>query len=169
MTIIMDGLLGTLHILAAVAWVGSVTYHFVAVRPALKVLGTEYALSTELRATGRYTSFTWASLAVLAVSGLAIVAQRWAALTPILTRPAGVILTVKLLLVAVLTGFFILQIYGHDPRARRLVQLSRNRPDRSQLQETIRDRNLLFALYLIVGIIVIALSVALSGLLRPVG
>lgn len=164
----LGGLLGTLHVLAAAAWVGSVIYHSIAVRPALRVLGEGRALGLEACATGRYTAATWISLGLLAVTGLTAVWQHWAQLTPLLTRPAGLVLLFKLALVAVLGGIFLLQAYGYDPRARRLFRAVET-GHRPRVREAVADRNTLFIVYVVTGVLVIALSVALSGLLRPGG
>ncbi|MDI6709285.1 MAG: hypothetical protein QMC81_03905 [Thermoanaerobacterales bacterium] len=165
----LGGLLGTLHVLSAVAWVGSVIYHFVAVRPALRLLGEGRALGMEARTAARYTMVTWVSLGLLAITGFIAVATHWAALSPLLARPAGLVLLLKLALVAVLSGIFLLQTYGYDPFARRVFRASQDAFNPPRIREAAADRNTLFIIYIVTGVLVIALSVALSGLLRPGG
>lgn len=60
-----------IHVLAACAWVGSMLFFSAVLAPAMRVSGVSAARSPLMRSIGaRYRRFGWASLAVLAVTGV---------------------------------------------------------------------------------------------------
>lgn len=165
MQTVFQGLVGSLHVIAAVVWVGSIIYHQYAVRPALKPLDAAQALSTEARITRRFAWITWAVFAVLAVTGIIAVISHLEAIAPLTGSPAGWALIAKLALAVILGVVFVLQLYTFNPKARGTASKEQGHGGKT-FRSVISQRSLLFKIYIAVGLAVIISSVALSGLLR---
>ncbi|MBO8129703.1 MAG: hypothetical protein H0Z39_11010 [Peptococcaceae bacterium] len=166
MQLILNGILGILHVLSAVAWVGGIVYHQVAVKPALKILDRSEAKAVNLSAARKFSIFTWASFILLAITGFSAVYQHREALFPITAELAGLVLAFKLLLVAVLFTIFIVQAYSFSPRIRALMQRAGEDNRQSLVNQVTRRFNTTWVYYALTGMAVIILSVILSGLLR---
>ncbi|MDF9407686.1 hypothetical protein L7E55_04820 [Pelotomaculum isophthalicicum JI] len=112
---------GFLHILAAVTWIGSMIYSQFAVAPALKHLGAPKASAINMIATGHFSPLTWTSLVVLIVTGTYATIDKAEKLTPFFQQPAGIVLFIKLLLVAALIVILLVQIYNYGPKMKKLI------------------------------------------------
>jgi uncharacterized membrane protein len=69
-----SGLLA-LHLLAAVAWVGGIFFAYMALRPASMLLDAPQRLSLWAATFGRFFPWVWGFIAVLLVSGHALMGQ----------------------------------------------------------------------------------------------
>ncbi len=159
---------GSLHILAAVTWIGSMIYSQFAVTPALKHLGTPRSHAINMIATGRYSPLTWTSLVVLIVTGTYAAFGNIDKLTPLFLQPAGIILLIKLLLVAALIVILFLQIYTYGPKMKKLINPAtpKNQENTLIMARTSNTAKGLSTAHLIIGVVVIILAVILSELLE---
>ena len=165
---ILHSISGSLHILAAVTWIGSMIYSQFAVAPALKHLGAPRSSAINMIATGRFSSLTWASLIVLIVTGIYATISKEDKLTPVFEEPAGIVLFIKLMLVAALIVILFLQIYAYGPKMKKLINPATPKNVENDLAMT-RISNTakgLSTAHLIIGITVIILAVILSQLLE---
>lgn len=165
---IWHGISNSSHILAAVAWIGSMIYSQFAVAPALKHLGAPKASAINMIATGRFSPLTWASLVVLIVTGAYASFNKADKLSPVLQQPAGFVLVIKLLLVAVLIVVLLLQIYTYGPRMKKLIHPATPKNQENSLAKvrTSNTAKSLSTIHLITGIAVIILGVILTELLE---
>lgn len=83
----LHGLSGTLHILAAVTWIGSMIYNKYAVAPALKPLAPSKAQAINMMATKSFAPLTWTSLVVLTATGIYGAVGKWKDLAPLAVKP----------------------------------------------------------------------------------
>lgn len=159
---------GSLHILAVVTWIGSMIYSQFAVAPALKHLGTPRSSAINMIATGRFSPWTWASLIVLIVTGTYAAFNNEDKLTPFFEEPAGIVLFIKLLLVAALIVILFLQIYTYGPKMKKLINPAtpKNQENDLAMARTSNKAQSLSSAHLIIGIVVIILAVILSELLE---
>lgn len=158
---------GTLHILAAVTWIGSMIYSEFAVMPALKQQGAPRSQAINMIALGHFSSLTWASVTVLIVTGVFAIFNNQEKLSPVFAKPAGVVLTIKLLLVGALIIILLLQIYTFGPRMKKLINPASPK-DQENALEMARIHNTTkwwSRMHLILGVVVIILAVILSELL----
>jgi len=165
---ILHAISGSLHILAAVTWIGSMIYSQFAVAPALKHLGAPRSSATNIIATGRFSPLTWASLLLLIVTGTYASFENEDKLTPIFEEPAGILLFIKLLLVAALVVILFLQIYTYGPKMKKLINPAtpKNQENYLAMARTANTARGLSSAHLIIGIVVIILAVILSELLE---
>ncbi|TEB15331.1 Copper resistance protein D [Pelotomaculum sp. FP] len=165
---ILHGISGSLHILAAVTWIGSMIYSQFAVVPALKHLGAPRSNAINMIAKGRFSPLVWASLVVLIVTGTYVAFDEAAKLAPIFQQPAGIALFIKLLFVAVLIGILLVQIYNYGPKMKKLINPAtpQNQENDLAMARTSNTVNRLSSAHLIIGIVIIVLSVILSELLE---
>ena len=165
---IWHGISASLHILAAVTWIGSMIYSQFAVTPALKPLGSSRASAVNMMATERFSPLTWSSLVVLIVTGTYATISNKDKLIPFFQQPAGIILFIKLLLVATLIVILLLQIYNYGPRMRKLINPAtpKNQENDLAMIRTSNTARELSTAHLITGIVVIILAVILSKLLE---
>jgi putative copper resistance protein D len=118
---ILHSISGSLHILAALTWIGSMIYSMFAVAPALKHLGTPRANAIKMIAAGRFSPLTWASLVVLIITGIYAVSGNVDKLSPLFGQPVGNVLFVKLLLVAALVVILLFQIYTLSSQMKKII------------------------------------------------
>lgn len=165
---ILEGISASLHILAAVTWIGSMIYSWFAVAPALKPLGAPRASTINMMATERFSPLTWASLVVLIVTGIYAAFGHQDQLTPFFQQPAGIILFIKLLLVAALIVILFLQVYTFGPKMKKLLHpaIPKNQENTLAMARTSNTAKDLSTTHLIIGIVVIILAVVLSQLLE---
>lgn len=165
---ILHTISGSLHILAAVTWIGSMIYSQFAVAPALKHLGAPKASAINMIAMGRFSPLTWASLVVLIITGTYAAFDKAEKLTPIFQEPAGIILFIKLLLVAALIVILLIQIYNYGPKMKKLINPAtpKNQENELAMSRTSNTANGLSTAHLIIGIVIIVLAVILSELLQ---
>lgn len=165
---ILHAISGSLHILAAVTWIGSMIYSQIAVAPALKHLGAPRSSAINMIAAGRFSPWTWASLIVLIVTGIFALTDNVDKLTPILEKPAGIVLFIKLLLVAALIVILFLQIYTYSPKMKKLINPAapKNVDNALAMARTSNTARGLSTAHLIIGVTVIILAVILSELLE---
>lgn len=164
---ILHSIAGSLHILTTVTWIGSMIYSIFAVTPALKHLGAPRSHAINMIAAGRFSSLTWASLVVLIVTGIYAVAGKVDKLSPFFGQPAGIVLFIKLLLVAALIVILLLQIYAFSPKMKKLINPATPKDQENALEMARAGNTAIFWswIHLIVGITVIILAVILSELL----
>jgi putative copper resistance protein D len=158
---------GALHILAAVTWIGSMIYSEFAVMPALKQLGAPRSKAINMIASGHFSSLTWASVAVLIVTGIFAISDNQEKLSPVFAKPAGIVLTIKLLLVGALIIILLVQVYTFGPRIKRLINPATPK-DQENALEMARINNTTkwwSRTHLTLGVLVIILAVILSELL----
>lgn len=124
-------ILGGLHFLAAVAWIGGRIYNAFAVAPALKTLGDTKAQAMNMMAAKKFSWLTWTSVALLILTGIYQVADESDKLAP--AKPAGTVLLVKLLLVAALIVILFIQVYVQGPRMKRLLEPATPKNQKNQL------------------------------------
>lgn len=146
-------------------------YSQFAVAPALKHLGDPKASAINMIAMGRFSPLTWASLVVLIVTGTYAALDKTTKLTPAFQQPAGIVLFIKLLLVAALIVILMAQIYNYGPKMKKLINPATPNSQENDLamNRTSNTANGLSTAHLIIGIVVIVLGVILSGLLQPGG
>ncbi len=165
---ILHSISGSLHVLAAVTWIGGMIYNMFAVAPALKHLGTPRAHAINMIAAGRYSPLTWGSLAVLIVTGIYAVSGNVDKLSPLFGQPAGVVLFVKLLLVTALVVILLYQIYTLSPQMKKIITPATPKDQENALEmaRAGNTANLWSRTHLIVGITIIILAVILAELLE---
>lgn len=164
----LQGISGSLHILAAVTWIGSMIYSEFAVAPALKHLGAPRSHAINMIATRRFSPLTWTSLVVLIVTGIYAIYSKIDKLTPLLQKPTGIVLFIKLLLVGALIVILLFQVYTLRPKMKKLISPATPKDQENTLEMAMASNKIKFwsRTYLVTGIVVIILSVILSGLLK---
>ena len=165
---ILQAISGSLHILAAVTWIGSMIYSQFAVTPALKHLGTPRSHAINMIAGGRFSPWTWTSLVVLIVTGTYAAFGNKDKLSPLFQQPAGIVLFIKLLLVAALIVILFLQIYTYGPKMKKLINPAtpQNQENDLAMVRTSNTAKGLSIAHLITGVVVIILAVVLAELLK---
>ena len=158
----------TLHILAAVTWIGSMIYSQFGVSPALKPLGPNKAHAINGLAIKSFSGLTWASLVVLLATGTYAVVVKWDKLAPLTTKPEGITLLVKLALVAALIVILLLQYYQYGPRLKQLISPAtpKNQENTLQMTQLSKITRNLSNVYLYTGLATIIAAVILSQLLE---
>ncbi|SFG76830.1 putative copper resistance protein D [Desulfotomaculum arcticum] len=119
-------------------------------------------------AAGRFSSLTWGSLAVLIVTGVYAVSGNVDKLSPLFGQPAGIVLFVKLLLVAALIVILLYQIYTLNPKMKKIINPATPKGQENALEMARAGNTAKFWswTHLIVGITVIILAVILAELLE---
>jgi len=165
---ILHSISSSLHILAAVTWIGSIIYSMFAVAPALKHLGTPRAHAVNIIAAGHFSPLTWGSMAVLIVTGIYAVSGNVDNFSPLFGQPAGSVLFIKLLLVAALIVILLHQIYTLSPQMKKLISPATPKDQENALKmaRAGNTANFWSWTHLIVGVTVIILAVILSELLE---
>ena len=164
---ILHGISGSLHILAAVTWIGSMVYNQFAVVPALNTsLG-----STRTHAVGglimkNFSPLTWISLITLIITGIYAAVSKSDKLTAWNNGPGGV-LTLKVVLVGVLVIILLLQTFVYGPRMKLLIAPSTTKDIRNETQMMALEKitKPLSWWHLAIGVAVVVLAVVLSQLL----
>lgn len=164
---VIHSISGSLHILAAITWIGSMIYNQFAVVPALnKSLG-----STKTHAVGglimkNFSPLTWISLIVLIATGIYSAVDKSDKLTSWTSGPGG-ILTVKLILVGVLVIILLIQTFVYGPRMKQLIAPSttKSTENEAEMMKLEKITKPLSWWHLVIGIIVVILAVVLSQLL----
>lgn len=158
---------GSLHILAAITWIGSMIYHQFAVAPALnKSLGSTKTHAVRGLIMKNFSPLTWTSLIVLIATGIYAAVDKGNKFTSWTSGP-GLVLTIKSILVGVLITILILQTFIYGPKMKQLLTPSATKNTENEikmmkLEKTIKP---LSWWYLVIGVIVVILSVILSQLL----
>ena len=163
--LLLHSTLGSLHILAAVAWVGSMLYQQFGSGPALRKLGDPKAYALSGIATQKYSVWTWGSFIALVGTGLYAVFDKWEEITRF--KSAGTLLAIKLAIVLVFFIIFLIQLYYYGPRMSRLINPATPKAQ-SVILEMKRVDNRTRALawwHLATGVAVIVLGVFLAGAL----
>ena len=162
------GISASLHILAAVTWIGSMIYSQFAVAPALKPLGSPRSSAINMIAAERFSPLTWTSLVVLIATGTYAIISNIDKLTPFFQQPAGIVLFIKLLLVAAMIVILFLQIYDYGPKMKKLINPATPKTQENDLAMA-RISNTtkgVSTAHLTIGIVIIILAVTLSQLLQ---
>lgn len=81
---------GSLHILSAVTWIGSMIYSEFGVKPALKNLGDRKAHSVNSNVMKKFSALTWTSLIILILTGIYATYSEKDKLTPVFEESSGV-------------------------------------------------------------------------------
>lgn len=159
---------GSLHILAAITWVGSMIYSEFAVKPALKPLGDMKAHAVNGMAMKNFSALTWASLAVLILTGSYAAFDKKKELTPLLEEPSGIVLTIKLILVALMIVILFLQVFVYGPQMGSLINPStpQNQENQMAMTKTSNTATVLSKIHLYAGVLIVVLAVILSALLE---
>jgi len=165
---VIEGISATLHILAAVTWIGSMIYSQFAVAPALKPLGPAKSHAVNGLAMKNFSALTWTSLVVLLATGTYAVIGMWDKLAPLTTKPPGIVLLVKLALVAVLIVVLFLQVYQYGPRMKQLINPAtpKNQENTSKMTRLAKVTQNLSGIHLYTGLAIIIAAVILSQLLE---
>ena len=164
---IIHSISGSLHILAAITWIGSMIYNQFAVAPALnKSLGSTktHALSGSIMKN--FTPLTWTSLLILIATGIYAAVDKGDKLTS-WTSGAGGVLTLKLILVGILVIILLLQTFVYGPKMKQLLAPSTTKDTGNQMEMMRLEKTTkpLSWWHLVIGIIVVILAVVLSQLL----
>ena len=159
---------GSLHILAAVTWIGSMIYSDFAVKPALNNLGDMKAHGVNGIAMKNFSNLTWGSLVILILTGSYAIYDKKDKLTPLFQEPSGIVLFVKLILVAVMIVILFLQVFVYGPKMNSLISPStpQNQENQMEMTKISNTAKVLSKTHLYVGIIIVILAVILSGLLE---
>jgi len=159
---------GSLHILAAVTWIGSMIYSEFAVKPALNNLGDMKAHGVNGIAMKKFSNLTWGSLVILILTGSYAIYDKKDKLTPLFQEPSGIVLFVKLILVAVMIVILFLQVFVYGPKMNSLISPStpQNQENQMEMTKISNTAKVLSKTHLYVGIIIVILAVILSGLLE---
>lgn len=159
---------GSLHILAAVTWIGSMIYSEFAVKPALNNLGDMKAHGVNGIAMKNFSNLTWGSLVILILTGSYAIYDKKDKLTPLFQEPSGIVLFVKLILVAVMIVILFLQVFVYGPKMNSLISPStpQNQENQMEMTKISNTAKVLSKTHLYVGIIIVILAVILSGLLE---
>lgn len=165
---ILHTISGILHILAAVAWIGSMIYSQFAVNPALKPLGDIKSHAVNGMVMKNFNSITWTSLIILVLTGTYAVFNNIDKLTPFFTEPSGMVLFIKLVLAALLIGILFLQVFVYGPKMGSLISPStpQNQENQMEMTRTANSAKVLSSVHLYTGIIIVILAVILSELLE---
>ena len=159
---------GSLHILAAVTWVGSMIYSEFAVKPALKNLGDTKAHGMNGIAMKKFSNLTWGSLAILILTGIYAIYNNKDKLTPLFEESSGIVLFIKLILVAVMIVILFLQVFVYGPKMHNLISPStpQNKENQTEMTKISNTGKALSKTHLYVGITIIIFAVILSELLE---
>lgn len=165
---ILHVIVRSLHFISAGILIGSMIHNLFAVIPGLKHLGAPKANATNVIITKHFLALMWISLVVLIATGIYASMDIHNKLFPIFQQPAGIILFIKLLLVAAIAVIMLLQGYAYIPGMKKL--LSPNTP-KNQENDIAMNKASRFCLQLLivhvsVGIIVIVLSVIIFQLVK---
>ncbi|MDA8234119.1 MAG: CopD family protein [Clostridia bacterium] len=165
---IFEGLSTILHVLAAVTWIGSIIYSQFGVTPALKPLGPTKSHAVNGLATKNFSGLTWASLVVLLATGIYAVTGMWDKLDPVLTKPAGITLLIKLTLVSIMIIILFFQFYQYGPRMKQLTSPTtpKNQENTLQMTRLARVTQKLSKTHLYTGLAIIVAAVILAQLLE---
>ncbi|MBB6216048.1 putative copper resistance protein D [Anaerosolibacter carboniphilus] len=165
---ILHTLSSTLHILAAVTWIGSMIYSEFAIKPALKTLDDMKAHSINGIAMKKFSGLTWASLIILVLTGFYAAYDKKDKLIPIFHESPGIALTFKLILVTILFIILLLQVFVYGPKMGNLISPStpKNQENQMAMTQTTKTAEVLSKVHLYAGIVIIILGVILSQLLE---
>ncbi|MGD9678821.1 MAG: DUF4149 domain-containing protein [Vulcanibacillus sp.] len=159
---------GSLHILSAVTWIGSMIYSEFGVKPALKNLGDIKAHSVNGNVMKKFSVLTWISLIILILTGIYAIYSEKDKLTPVFEESSGIVLLVKLILVAAMIIILFLQVFVYGPKMQSLISTAtpQNRENQKEMIKTTNISKTLSKIHLYVGIIIVILAVILSQLLE---
>lgn len=165
---VIHSIVGGLHILAVITWIGSMVYSQLAVRPALQTaLGDTKSHAVNGLMMRNFFLLSWTSLVVVFITGLYTVLDKKDKFTSFTSGP-GAVLTVKMILVLALIVIFFLQIFLYGPKMKQLIMPST--PQTNQIQiEMIKIENttkLMSWWHLGIGISIVILGVILSQLME---
>ncbi len=165
---VIHSIVGGLHILAVITWIGSMVYSQLAVRPALQTaLGDTKSHAVNGLMMRNFSLLSWTSLVVVVITGLYTVLDKKDKFTSFTSGP-GAVLTVKMILVLALIVIFFLQIFLYGPKMKQLIMPST--PQTNQIQiEMIKVENttkLMSWWHLGIGIAIVILGVILSQLME---
>jgi len=129
-----------LHLLAATVWIGSILFFGAVIIPVLRSEEFASARGRLLTALGsRFRWAGWAAIVVLLVTGLFNVIGRGIAVQELLTggfwsRPWGVVLAVKLVLIALATGISFYHDAVLGPLIAQRLDQNQSTPDLERLR-----------------------------------
>lgn len=164
---IIHSISGSLHILAAITWIGSMIYNQFAVAPALnKSLGSTKTHAVSGLIMKNFTPLTWTSLIILIATGIYATVDKSDKFTSWTSGPGGV-LTVKLILVGALVIILLLQTFVYGPKMKPLIAPSttKNTGNEAEMMKQEKTTKPLSWWHMIIGVIVVILAVILSQLL----
>ena len=118
---VIHGVVGGLHILAVITWVGSMIYSQFAVMPALRnSLGNAKSHAVSGLIMRNFVPITWTSLIVVTLTGIYSVLEKKERFIPI-TNVLGTVLMLKLFLVLALIVLFLLQVFIYGQKMKQLI------------------------------------------------
>lgn len=153
-----------LHLLAAIVWIGGMTFLSLVVVPALRSPELATSRAALLHRTGlRFRSIGWISLGVLLATGVLMLALRgvgWAELAngAFWVSSFGRILAVKLLLVLLVLGLSAVHDFAIGPLASQRLRAEPGSPEATELR---RRASLLGRANLLLALAIVALAVML--------
>lgn len=157
----------SLHILAAVTWIGSMIYNQFAVVPALnKSLGSPKTHAVGGLIMKNFSPLTWISLIVLIGTGIYAAADKSDKFKSWTNGPGGV-LTLKLVLVGIMIIILLMQTFFYGPKMKQLIAPSTTKSTKNdaEMMEVEKTTKPMSWWHMSLGIVVIILAVILSGLL----
>lgn len=164
---VIHGIIGSLHILAVITWIGSMIYSMFAVTPVLNSsLGNMKSHALNGLIMKNFTPITWTSLVVLIATGFYAVLDKKDKFNSMTSGP-GAVLTIKLLLVAALIIILLFQMYRYGPEMKQLIMPSTPKNMETQLAMS-RVESITRSLswwHLSIGVTIVILGVILSQLL----
>lgn len=164
---VIHGISDSLHILAAITWIGSMIYNQFAVSPALtKSLGSMKAHAVRGLIMKNFSPFSWISLFVLIATGIYAAIDKGDKFTSWTSGPS-LVLIIKLILVIALIIILYLQTFVYGPKMKKLLAPSTTKDTKNEmkmmkLEKTIKPMSWW---HMAIGVIVVVLSVILSQLL----
>lgn len=164
---VIHSIIGSLHVLAVVTWIGSMVYTQIAVTPVLNTsLGSMKSHALNGLIMKRFVPLTWISLVVLITTGIYSIIDKQDEFTSWTNGPGGV-LTVKLILVAVMVTILLYQVFVFGPKMKKLVAPSTTKDTENELEMTkIESTTKTMSLWhLVFGIVIIILGIVLSQIL----
>ncbi|HTC54630.1 MAG TPA: CopD family protein [Steroidobacteraceae bacterium] len=141
----------TLHILAAIIWIGGMFFAHVALRPSAGALEVPMRLALWERVLGRFFMWVWLSIAALLLSGFVMVFIGFGGFA-LLPPNISLMMAVGVLMAAIFAYIY----FVHWPRLRRGVAAA----DWAAAEHSIKRIRRLVGLNLLLGIATVVLAAA---------
>lgn len=165
---VIHSMIGGLHILAVITWIGSMVYSQFAVKPALQMaLGNTKSHAVNGLMMKNFSTLSWTSLVVVVATGLYTVLDKKDKFTSF-TSGLGAVLAVKIILVLALIVIFFLQVFLYGPKMKQLIMPSTPKTNELQM-EMAKVENTTKQMswwHLGIGIAIVILGVILSHLME---
>ncbi|MGD9678817.1 MAG: CopD family protein [Vulcanibacillus sp.] len=116
----------------------------------------------------KFSVLTWTSLIILILTGIYAIYSNKDKLTPVFQESSGIVLFVKLILVAVMIVILFLKVFVYGPKMNSFISPAtpQNQENQMEMTKTSNTAKVLSKTHLYAGIIIVILVVILSGLLE---